>query len=100
MLALVPGARWQAPTRGAITQARQRLGTEPVKEVFQQVARPAATESTPGAWLHGQRVMAIDGFVPNSWTERVTVMVVIRWWWCGGVPADEALLIPGSRKVM
>ncbi|NBE96938.1 IS4 family transposase [Nonomuraea sp. KC401] len=63
MLALVPGARWQAPTRGAITQARQRLGTEPVKDVFQQIARPAATESTPGAWLHGLRVMAIDGFV-------------------------------------
>lgn len=57
------GARWQAPTRGAITQARQRLGTEPVKDVFQQVARPAATESTPGAWLHDRRVMAIDGFV-------------------------------------
>ncbi|MEW9556237.1 transposase domain-containing protein [Nonomuraea sp. NPDC050783] len=63
MLALVPGARWQAPTRGAVTQARQRLGTGPVKEVFQQIARPSATASTPGAWLNRRRVMAIDGFV-------------------------------------
>ncbi|WP_281284537.1 transposase domain-containing protein [Nonomuraea diastatica] len=63
VLALVPGAHWQAPTGGAINQARQQLGSEPVKEVFQQVPRPAATESTPGAWLHGRRVMAIDGFV-------------------------------------
>jgi hypothetical protein len=63
MLALVPGARWQAPTRGAITQARQRLGTEAVKVVFQQVGRPTAAESTPGAWLMRRRVMAIDGFV-------------------------------------
>ncbi|MFC7584563.1 hypothetical protein ACFQYP_13100 [Nonomuraea antimicrobica] len=31
--------------------------------MFQQVARPAATESTPGAWLHCRRMMAIDGFV-------------------------------------
>ncbi|WP_211589652.1 IS4 family transposase [Microbispora sp. H11081] len=63
MLALMPGACWEAPTRGAITQARQRLGSEAVREVFRQVARPAATESTPGAWLNRWRVMAIDGFV-------------------------------------
>ncbi|MFI9836372.1 transposase domain-containing protein [Nonomuraea sp. NPDC051941] len=63
MLALVPEARWGAPARGAIIQARQRLGTEAVKEVFQQIAQPAATESTPGAWLNRRRVMAIDGFV-------------------------------------
>ncbi|MFE3450288.1 hypothetical protein ACFXJ8_15275 [Nonomuraea sp. NPDC059194] len=50
-----------APTHGAITQARQRLGTEAVKEVFQQIAWPAATEW--GAWLNRRRVMAIDGFV-------------------------------------
>ncbi|MFJ5156415.1 transposase domain-containing protein [Streptomyces sp. NPDC088353] len=46
MLSYLPGSRWQAPTRGAITQARQRLGPEPVKEAFVQVARPAATPAT------------------------------------------------------
>ncbi|MFI6451454.1 transposase domain-containing protein [Streptosporangium amethystogenes] len=34
MPASMPGARWEAPTRGAITQARQRLGFETVREVF------------------------------------------------------------------
>ncbi|MFE9313219.1 IS4 family transposase [Streptomyces sp. NPDC006706] len=66
MLSYLPGSRWQAPTRGAITQARQRLGPEPVKEAFVQVARPAATPATPatpGAFLGRWRVMAIDGFV-------------------------------------
>lgn len=63
MLALVPGSRWEASVRGAITQAPQRLETEAVKEVFQQIARPAATESPPGAWLNRRQVMAIDGFV-------------------------------------
>jgi hypothetical protein len=63
MLAMVPGARWEAPTRGAITQARQRLGYGVIREVFQRVARPAATAPTAGAWLGRWRVMAIDGFV-------------------------------------
>lgn len=31
--------------------------------MFQQIAQPAATESTPDAWLNRQRVMTIDGFV-------------------------------------
>ena len=38
-------------TTGGLTQARQRLGHEPVKEVFSQVAVPSATEDTPGAFL-------------------------------------------------
>ena len=38
-------------TTGGLTQARQRLGHEPVKETFAQVAVPVATEDTPGAFL-------------------------------------------------
>src|SRR5436189_5322588 len=33
---------WEVPTRGGITQARQRLGPEPVAGVFSQVAVPVA----------------------------------------------------------
>jgi hypothetical protein len=47
-------------TTGGLTQARQRLGHEPVKEVFAQVARPVATEDTPGAFLGPWRKMSID----------------------------------------
>jgi hypothetical protein len=62
LLTAVPGARWEPPTRGAVTQARQRLGAGVVREVFERVARPAATEATSGAWLGRWRLMAIDGF--------------------------------------
>ena len=48
-------------TTGGLTQARQRLGHEPVKEVFAQVAEPVATEDTPGAFLGPWRKMSMDG---------------------------------------
>jgi hypothetical protein len=55
-------ASWSVPTSGGITQARQRLGHEPLKELFAQVAVPVAEELTRGAFLGPWRVMAIDGF--------------------------------------
>jgi hypothetical protein len=61
--------RWEVPTSGGITQARQRLGWEPVAELFSQVAVPVAEEDTAGAFLGPWRLMAIDGFewdVPAS----------------------------------
>jgi len=56
-------------TTGGITQARQRLGHEPVKQLFAQVAVPVATEDTPGAFLGPWRKMSIDGLewdVPDT----------------------------------
>lgn len=53
--------RWQVPTTGALTQARTRLGEEPLKALFERVAEPCAKAGTPGAWLRGWRLMAIDG---------------------------------------
>lgn len=49
------------PSRSAIFQARVRLGAEPLKALFERVAVPLATESTPGAWLAGRRLVSIDG---------------------------------------
>lgn len=48
-------------TTGGITQARQRLGEEPVKGTFELVAAPVATLDTPGAFLGNWRKMSIDG---------------------------------------
>jgi len=53
---------WEVPTSGGITQARQRLGYEPLRELFSQVAAPVAEELTRGAFLGPWRLMAIDGF--------------------------------------
>src|SRR6266571_4738820 len=53
---------WSVPTSGGITQARQRLGYEPMKHLFAEVAAPVAEELTAGAFLGPWRLMAIDGF--------------------------------------
>jgi hypothetical protein len=54
---------WQVPTSSAISQARTRLGEEPLAELFDRVARPIARPGTRGAWFNGFRVMAVDGVV-------------------------------------
>jgi hypothetical protein len=59
--ARVWSVHWSVPTTGAITQARQRLGSAPMKALFMKVASPVATAGTPGAWLGQRRLMAIDG---------------------------------------
>lgn len=60
---------WTVPTSGALTQARQRLGAEVMRELFQRVAVPCARRSTKGAWLGRWRLMSLDGFdidIPDS----------------------------------
>ena len=52
---------WSPPTKSAIFQARSRLGFEPVRELFARVAHPVARADTPGSWLAGRRLVAIDG---------------------------------------
>ena len=52
---------WHVPTASALAQARERLGSGPLRELFERVAVPCAQRSTAGAWLGGRRLMAIDG---------------------------------------
>jgi hypothetical protein len=64
---------WEVPTRGGITQARRRLGPEPLAEVFSQVAGPVAGLDTAGAFLGPWRLMSLDGMewdVPDSTANR------------------------------
>src|SRR5262245_13800626 len=53
--------QYRLPGKSAIFQARERLGSAPLAGVFSRVARPLATTQTPGAWLAGLRLVAIDG---------------------------------------
>lgn len=57
---------WQVPTDGAISQARKRLGEQPLKALFERVAQPLAVPGTRGAWFHGWRVMAVDGVILDT----------------------------------
>jgi hypothetical protein len=53
--------RWRLPSTAAIVRARRRAGVRLFREVFGAVAGPIATPATPGAFLGGLRLMAIDG---------------------------------------
>jgi hypothetical protein len=60
---------WAVPTSGGITQARRRLGPEPLELLFDRVAVPVAGVLTRGAFMRHWRLMAIDGFeldVPDT----------------------------------
>jgi Insertion element 4 transposase N-terminal/Transposase DDE domain len=53
---------WETPSPGGLCHARQRLGAEVMRKLYERVAAPCAMKSTKGAWLSGRRLMAVDGF--------------------------------------
>jgi hypothetical protein len=50
-----------SPCRSALCVARQRLGVDPVRRLFERVVRPLAAPETPGAFYRGLRLVAVDG---------------------------------------
>jgi hypothetical protein len=52
---------YSPPSKSAIFQARARLGPEPLAALFELVAAPIGTQDTPGVWLAGRRLVAVDG---------------------------------------
>ncbi len=51
----------RSPARSSLCAARQRLGVEPLAELFRRVVRPLADADTPGAFWGGRRLMGFDG---------------------------------------
>ena len=49
------------PSKSAIFQARQRLGSQPLADLFARVAKPMGGPDTPGVWVAGRRLVAVDG---------------------------------------
>ena len=49
------------PSKSAIFQARERLGSAPLKALFERVARPLLSDGDAGGFLSGRRLVAIDG---------------------------------------
>jgi len=56
-----PWRVWRVPAKSALVQARARLGAAPLRVLFEQAARPLATEQTRGAFYRGLRLLALDG---------------------------------------
>lgn len=49
-------------TKGAITQARERLGWEAMRSLHRELVAPLAGQTTKGAWYRRWRTIAVDGF--------------------------------------
>jgi hypothetical protein len=67
MQKIVPGLRFvwpdptsPLPTASALAYRRYQLGVRPLAALFHRVCRPLASPQTPGAFLFGRRLMAID----------------------------------------
>ena len=58
---LDPSTTLKVAGKSGISQARTRLGSEPVKKLYQTVVTPMATERTKGAWYRGWRLVSLDG---------------------------------------
>ena len=61
--------RWSVPSQPALTQARQRLGEEPLADLFRRGCEPLGRTDTPGAFRFGRRLVSMDGTtldVPDS----------------------------------
>lgn len=53
--------RWTIPTKAALFQARKRLGSEPLRMLYEQVAVPLADPRIPGGFYRSWHLMSIDG---------------------------------------
>lgn len=58
---LGPDVRLRVATKGAISQARTRLGWEVLREMYQELVGPIAQRRTRGAWYRGWQLVSLDG---------------------------------------
>jgi len=56
-----PGEKIHVTGKSGISQARTRLGWEPVKALHDEIVQPIATERTKGAWFRTWRLVSLDG---------------------------------------
>jgi hypothetical protein len=58
---LGPGDTLNVTGRSGISQARTRLGAEPLRRLYDEVVAPIAQAQTRGAWYRSWKVVTIDG---------------------------------------
>lgn len=52
---------WQPPNISSLSRARAKLGPDPVRFLFEQIAGPVAAPEALGVWVCGLRVVSMDG---------------------------------------
>ncbi|HZL26607.1 MAG TPA: IS4 family transposase [Acidobacteriaceae bacterium] len=58
---LDPSAKVRVAGPSGISQARSRLGAEPLRQLYEGIACPIAVKDTKGAWYRQWRVVSLDG---------------------------------------
>lgn len=58
---LNPSAKVKVAGKSGISQARNRLGAEPLKKLYAAVVAPIAEKRTKGAWYRQWRLVSLDG---------------------------------------
>jgi hypothetical protein len=58
---LDPSAALKVAGKSGISQARSRLGVEPLKALYEAVVIPIAERRTKGAWYRNWRLVSLDG---------------------------------------
>jgi len=58
---LDPSATIKVAGKSGISQARSRLGAEPLKKLYETVVTPIAEKRTRGAWYRQWRLVSLDG---------------------------------------
>jgi hypothetical protein len=58
---LDPAVALKVAGNSGISQARTRLGWEPLRQLHDEVVKPIAVAATKGAWYRGLRLVSVDG---------------------------------------
>jgi hypothetical protein len=56
-----PSAGMRVAGKSGISQARTRLGWEPLRQLHDELVKPVAVRSTRGAWYRSWRLVSLDG---------------------------------------
>ena len=67
---LGPDAIVKVTGKSGISQARTRLGWEPVRQLHDEIVQPIAVESTKGAWYKSWRLISVDGSTLDTADEK------------------------------
>jgi hypothetical protein len=68
---LDPSAAVKVAGKSGISQARTRLGWEPLHQLHDAVVKPIAVRATRGAWYRGWRLVSLDGSTLDVADEEV-----------------------------
>ena len=67
---LGPGTTLKVAGKSGISQARTRLGWEPLRQLHDHIVKPIAVEATKGAWYRTWRLISVDGSTMDTADEK------------------------------